>query len=46
MANYPDVLSFIFHGWAFGFAFAVSLFYASKVFFAPKGVWRFWSGPS
>ena len=43
--SYADVMQFIFHAWSFGLAFAVSLFYAAKFFFSPKGIWRFWSGP-
>jgi hypothetical protein len=46
MSSYVDVMQFIFHGWSAGFALAVSVHYAAKVFFSPKGVLKFWSGPS
>jgi len=44
--EYLTVLAFVFEAWAVGFAFAVSFHYAAKVFFSPKGIFRFWSGPN
>lgn len=43
--SFSTALEFIFYGWAIGFAFAVSWHYAAKVFFSPKGIFSFWSGP-
>lgn len=41
--TFSTLLEFLFYGWAIGFAFAVSWWYAAKAMYSVKGIYKDWA---